>query len=166
MLGRPISPKVDNEKLLSYIYETERLNIKPLLGDRLFAKVMHDSQNINAIPENSPVRTLIEGGEYVDKRGQLHLISGIKVAIAYFVYAQYIIDGDFQLTRAGVVVKDNAYSSHVSSKERSDCYNNALTAANGFMKEVKTYLRHAFPGYHLGGAGVLPTDSIRIRRIG
>ena len=38
--GRPISPKVSEEKLLSYIYETERLSVKPLLGDRLFSIVM------------------------------------------------------------------------------------------------------------------------------
>ena len=70
------------------------------------------------------------------------------MAISYFVYAQYVMDGDFQLTRAGVVIKDNSYSSHISSKERSDCYNNALTAANGFLNEVKDFIRDKFPQYY------------------
>lgn len=44
-LGRPISSKVDEDKLLSYIYETERLNVKPTLGDKLFAKVLEYLNN-------------------------------------------------------------------------------------------------------------------------
>lgn len=90
------------------------------------------------------------------------------MAISYFVYAQYVMDGDFQLTRAGVVIKDNSYSSHISSKERSDCYNNALTAANGFLNEVKDFIRDKFPQYYRqrNKPGLIPTNSIVIRKIG
>lgn len=165
-LGRPISSKVDEDKLLSYIYETERLNIKPTLGDKLFSEVLQYVENPGT--KNEVMELLINGGEYTDKRDDYHMLSGLKMAISYFVYAQYVMDGDFQLTRAGVVIKDNAYSSHISSKERSDCYNNALTAANGFLGEVKDFIRDKLPQYHRqrNKPGLIPTNSIVIRKIG
>lgn len=166
-LGRPISSKVDDDKLLSYIYETERLNVKPILGDKLFAKVLGYLDSTQSV-EDENMEILLNGGEYTDKRNDFHMLSGLKMAISYFVYAQYVMDGDFQLTRAGVVVKDNAYSSHISSKERSDCYNNALTAANGFLNEVKDFIRDKFPQYYRqrNKTGLIPTSSIVIRKIG
>lgn len=145
-LGRPISPQIDKEKLQSYIYETERLSVKPVLGDRLFSLLLSKIQpNSTKMTDNDPVKILLDGGEYTDASGQYHMLSGLRMAMSYFVYAQYVMDGDLQLTRAGVVVKDGAYSSHISSKERSDSYNNALTIARGFMEEVKAFVRHAFP---------------------
>lgn len=166
-LGRPISDKVDNDKLLSYIFETERLNVKPLLGDKLFSEVI---KFIGSKSEDASDRfyQLVNGGEYEDRNGEYHMFSGLKIAMSYFVYAQYVMDGDFQLTRAGVVIKDNAYSSHISSKERSDCYNNALSAANGFLDEVKTFIKCKFSEYYKkrNRPGVTPSNSIVIRRIG
>lgn len=166
-LGRPISSKVDEDKLLSYIYETERLNVKPTLGDKLFAKVLEYLNNEQGDKDEN-LEILLNGGEYTDKRDDFHMLSGLKMAISYFVYAQYVMDGDFQLTRAGVVIKDNSYSSHISSKERSDCYNNALTAANGFLNEVKDFIRDKFPQYYRqrNKPGLIPTNSIVIRKIG
>lgn len=165
-LGRPISSNIDNDKLLSYIYETERLNIKPILGDQLFSELLKKTEE--NLSETDRYYLLLNGGDYEDKRGSFHMFSGLKIAMSYFVYAQYVMDGDFQLTRAGVVVKDNAYSSHVSSKERSDCYNNALTAANGFINEVKDFVKALFSEFCRRGSnpGLTPTSSIIIHKIG
>jgi hypothetical protein len=166
-LGRPISPQIDKEKLLSYIYETERLSIKPVIGDSLFSRILEklDEQDIAA---DDPIKILLDGGEYTDAQGHYHMFSGLRMAMSYYVYAQYVMDGDFQLTRAGVVVKDGAYSSHVSSKERSDCYNNALTIADGFMTEVKGYIRFAFPDEYRRLGKILGNHSsaITVKRIG
>lgn len=168
-LGRPISPQIDSEKLLSYIYETERLSIKPVIGDRLFSRILEKIQpDKEKLADDDPVKILLDGGEYTDGNGQFHMLSGLRMAMSYFVYAQYVMDGDLQLTRAGVVVKDGAYSSHVSSKERSDSYNNALTIAQGFMSEVKEYLRHAFPDEYRRRGNSLNSNqnAVVIKRIG
>lgn len=168
-LGRPISPQIDSEKLQSYIFETERLNIKPAIGDTLFSELL---KGVAAKKEGKEVAeritTLLDGGEYNDDGGRYHMFSGLRMAMSYFVYAQYVMDGDFQLTRAGVVVKDGAYSSHVSSKERSDCYNNALLAAQGFLKEAIAYIKFAFREYYSSSnsnAGG-PHTSVTVRKIG
>ncbi|MBQ8712372.1 MAG: hypothetical protein IJ551_06080 [Prevotella sp.] len=166
-MGRPISPKIDEEKLQSYIYETERLTLKPMLGDELFKRlVTMETDETKGLTEEA-LDIILNGGEYTDCRGRLHIVSGLKVAVSYFVYAQYVMDGDFQLTRAGVVVKDGAYSQHVSSKERSDCYNNALTAARGFLDEVVSFIRRKLPAYTVNGrAGSSLHKSIIIKKIG
>ena len=168
-LGRPISPQTDKEKLQSYIYETERLSIKPVIGDRLFSRILEKIQpDKEKLPTDDPVKILLDGGEYTDAQGQFHMFSGLRMAMSYYVYAQYVMDGDLQLTRAGVVVKDGAYSSHVSSKERSDSYNNALTIAKGFMSEVKDYIRYAFPEEYRRRGNSLNShqNSLVIRKIG
>lgn len=169
-LGRPISRQIDGEKLESYIYETERLNIKPSLGDKLFSVVMKAAcdQRKNVSDIEDRLLTLLDGGEYTDKRGDFHIFSGLRMAMSYYVYAQYVMDGDFQLTRAGVVVKSSDYSQHVSSKERSDCYNNAIATAKGFLSEVILYVKHAFPEYwkSKNTNAVTPHNAIIIKRIG
>lgn len=168
-LGRPISPQIDKEKLQSYIYETERLSIKPVLGDSLFSRILERLQpDKEKMADNDPIKILLDGGEYTDAQGQYHLVSGLRMAMSYYVYAQYVMDGDLQLTRAGVVVKDGAYSSHASSKERSDCYNNALTIARGFMDEVKEYVRYAFPDEYRRRGNTLKShqNGVVIRKIG
>lgn len=167
-LGRPISKQIDDEKLLSYIYETERLSIKPVLGDKLFSDVLAAASKWEQEDIEEDMKKLLEGGEYTDCNGQYHIFSGLRMAMSYFVYAQYVMDGDFQLTRAGVVMKNSEYSSHVSSKERSDCYNNALAAAQGFLKETMEYVHHAFPDCfkeRRGNAGS-PHNALTIRKIG
>lgn len=168
-LGRPISPQIDKEKLLSYIYETERLNIKPVIGDSLFSKLLDKVKtDAETMTDDDPYKILLDGGEYTDCQKRYHMLSGLRIAISYYVYAQYIMDGDLQLTRAGVVVKDGAYSSHVSSKERSDSYNNALTIAEGFMAEVKDFIRYAFPDeYRKRGKAINNHNkAIIVKRIG
>ncbi len=168
-LGRPISPQIDKEKLQSYIYETERLSIKPVLGDTLFSAILAKLQpGAQPLASDDPVKILLDGGEYTDAHGRYHMFSGLRMAMSYYVYAQYVMDGDFQLTRAGVVIKDGAYSSHVSSKERSDCYNNALAIAKGFMDEVREYVRHAFPDEyrHRGSSINSHQNGTVVRKIG
>ncbi|MBR0116489.1 MAG: hypothetical protein IJM04_04325 [Prevotella sp.] len=166
--GRPISPKVSEEKLLSYIYETERLSVKPLLGDRLFSIVMEKLKSGEVLADEDPVKMLLDGGEYTDQHGGFHIFSGLKMAMSYYVYAQYVMDGDFQPTRAGMVVKEGGYSQHISSKERSDCYNNALSTAQSFMNEVVLFVRHQFPDFYRYGNtnAASPQHSIIIRKIG
>ena len=66
---------------------------------------------------------------------------GLRVAISYYVYAQNVMSGDFESTRYGMVLKDSDYSSRMSSKERSDCYNNALEVANTYLKDCLRFCK-------------------------
>lgn len=158
-LGRPIG-KVAEEKLKAFITEAEQLHIKPILGDELFLKLLDDREQ-----ENNDIVTLLNGGTYTDKRDKLHSFMGLKVALSYFVYAQNLMSGDIESTRFGSVMKNGDYSTHISSKERSDAYNNAIDVAKAYLTECVEYCRETGliksvgrTKYNVGG--------ITIRKIG
>lgn len=132
--GRPIG-QVDEEKLLAFITEAEQLNIKPTLGDALFLDILDKGET------DPKYNTLLNGGTYTDKGETVHSFVGLRVAVSYFVYAQIVMSGDFQSTRYGMVLKDGDYSTRISSKERSDHYNNTLEVANHYLKECIAYCR-------------------------
>ena len=157
-LGRPIG-KVADDKLKAFITEAEQLHIKPILGDELFLKLLDDREH------NNNIETLLNGGTYTDKRDKLHSFMGLKVALSYFVYAQNLMSGDIESTRFGSVLKDNDFSTRISSKERSDAYNNAIDVAKAYLTECVEYCRETGliksvgrTKYNVGG--------ITIRKIG
>lgn len=132
--GRPIG-KVDESKLKAYITETEHLHIKPALGDSLYLDLLK-------VGEDKPeYALLLSGGTYEDANGYIHSFMGLREAIAYFVYAQNVMSGDFQSTRYGIRIKEDDYSAHISSKERSEHYNNTLEVANQYLAECITFCK-------------------------
>lgn len=133
-LGRPIG-NVDPAKLTAYITETEQLYIKPVLGTSLFLKLLDDTTT------DGRISMLLDGGVYDDADLGTQSFAGLKVALSYFVFAQNVMSGDFQSTRYGMVVKDGSYSTHISSKERSDCYNNTLEVAHAYLRECVAYCK-------------------------
>lgn len=132
-LGRPIG-KVEDTKLLAFITEVEQLYIKPTIGNELYLSLLKS-------PHSPEHHTLLYGGTYIDKGGSTQLFMGLKTAIAYFVNAQNIMSGDYQSTRFGIVIKDGDYSQRISSKERSDFYNNTLEIANMYLRECVRYCK-------------------------
>lgn len=157
-LGRPIG-KVDHDKLTTYIAETEHLYIKPTLGTALFLKLIDEESHDEVLTK------LLDGGIYNDHRGNVQTLVGLKTTIAYFVYAQNVMSGDFQSTRYGMVIKDGDFSNHISSKERSDCYNNTLEVANAYLRECVLYCTSVGLIQQAGRASAA-LGGITIRKIG
>ena len=158
-LGRPIG-KVDDDKLIAYITEAEQMNIKPALGDELFLNILKDGET------NDIYKVLLNGGTYKDSSENLHSFVGLKTTLSYFVYAQNVMTGDFQSTRYGMRLKDGDYSSAISSKERSDCYNNALEVANHYLNECLAFCKAKGLLGNRKGRKVLSTGGCTIRKIG
>ena len=87
----------------------------------------------------------------------------MKTAIAYYAYSQYVMAGDAESTRYGFRVKEEEYSSRLSSKERSELYNNTLQAASGYLSECRTYMCEAHDLLLEGSPKI--TGSFTIRNI-
>ena len=142
--GRPIGKMVDEQKLTSYISETEQLQIKPVLGDSLFLTICMELDKEDSV-RDSRITTLLNGGEYIDKHSQCEneekYFNGLKVTISYFVYAQNLMSGDYETTRFGTVLKTDDYSTHITDKQRSDDYNNVMEIANAYLKECVAYCK-------------------------
>lgn len=158
-LGRPIGGKVDHEKILAYITEAEQMNIKPVLGDKLFLDILQNGE------DNEKYQTLLAGGTYRANNGDIYSFVGLKVCIAYFVFAKNVMVGDFQSTRFGTVLKESDYASHISTQERSHCYNDTLEVANSYLRDCLRYCSHVgIPTGNIGSQRA--SGGIKIRKIG
>ena len=143
-IGRPIG-KVSDDKLDAFVTEAEQLHIKPVIGDRLFLELLKEVEKGENDEKNKDLQMLLSGGTYTINEGcegeTIKGFVGLRVALSYFVYAQNLMVGDIESTRYGNVIKEGDYSSHVSSKARSDAYNNTVQVANAYMKECLEYCR-------------------------
>lgn len=157
--GRPIEGKVKDSQLLAYISEAEHLNVKPVLGDKLYLDLLKEGET------NEKYQMLLTGGTYTDDESNIYTFAGLKTAMAYYVFAKIVMVGDFQITRYGTVLKDGDYSSHISNKERSDCYNDTLEVANSYLADCLNYCKRV--GILTTAPGRPKTSGgIKIRKIG
>lgn len=156
--GRPISKQTDDDKINAYITEAEQMNIKPVLGDELFLSILEKGE------DDEKVCMLLKGGTY-QSEGKIYSFIGLKAAMSYYVYAKYLMVGDFNATRFGVMMKDDSYSSHISSSERSNAYSDTLEVANCYLQDCVSYCKRV--GLMSGNPG-LPkaTGAVTIRKIG
>ena len=157
--GRPMGNNIDENRLLAYITEAEMMNIKPVLGDKLFHALLADENNTNEL-----YKELLDGGTYI-VNDSVYSFAGLKATISYYVFAKNVMVGDFQPTRFGMVMKENDYSSHISTAERSACYNDTLEVANSYLQDCINFCKRK--GLLSESAGY-PSASggIKIRKIG
>lgn len=156
--GRPLG-QVDESRLLSYITECEMMYIKPVLGDRLYHSLLADEEDAN-----EKYVQLLNGGTY-EVSGNIYAFAGLKATLSYYVFAKIVMVGDFQPTRYGMVLKESDYSSHISSAERSACYNDTLEVAHAYLQECIDYCKRM--GLLTNGIGkAKASGGIRIRKIG
>lgn len=155
--GRPISSKTDEDKLNAYIVEAEQMNVKPVIGDELFLSILEKGE------DDELLKILLSGGTY-EHEGQLFSFAGLKAAMSYYVFAKYIMVGDFNATRFGVVMKDDNYSTRISSAERSNAYSDTLEVANCYLQDCVAFCRKK--GLMKGKTGIQKaTGAVKIRKI-
>ena len=156
--GRPISVKTDEDKLTAYIIEAEQMNVKPVLGDELFLSILEKGD------DDEKFCLLLSVGTY-SSEGKLYSFAGLKAALSYYVFAKYLMVGDFNATRFGITMKEDSYSAHISSAERSNAYSDTLEVANCYLQDcvsycVRTGLMKGSPGNQKA------TGAVKIRKIG
>lgn len=142
--GRPVS--TDKTTLDSTIREVEAEDIRPRLGDAMYTAL------INGLSDDRFL-VLLEGGDWTDKAGRIRYCMGLKRAVAYFVYARVIRDGNIQATRYGSVVKNTEYSAEPAIRERRRQYEEFFATADRYLKDCLIYLSDgcSFPEYTQNG---------------
>ncbi len=65
---------------------------------------------------------------------------GIKTALAYYTYARIVKNGDLNVTRYGLMQKEDEYSSRPDIKEKVMAYNDAFSIADRYLKECVRFL--------------------------
>lgn len=141
-LARPCS--ADNDIAEAFIAEAQRCDIKPRIGDALFAAITDTDA-----PEERFCR-LLNGGRWIDSANQTRHLTGLKTALAYYTLARITRDGNIHTTAYGSVVKDDQYSVEAEASERQRQYRELYSQADAYMAEVIEYLQqhtHDFPEF-------------------
>lgn len=155
-LSRGMSVHLDPDKIETYIRESENIYIKSALGDELFLDVKKNPEKY---------QLLLDGGTYETKCKKKIIITGLRVALAYYTYACIVKTGDGNVSRFGFVNKEGEYSSHTVFKEKMMVYSDACSIADRYLKECVLYLKECgMPLYN--GEGKLKSNRTVFRVIG
>jgi hypothetical protein len=98
---RPIAVNIPDERLTPYIKEAEELRVMPKLGIDLY-------QDLQDNPTKEGYDILLNGGKYSTGSGSCAkdgYCLGLKAAIAYLVYARFVLQNQVNVTAFGVVSK-------------------------------------------------------------
>lgn len=90
-----------------YIDEFEKKYLKKILGIKLYNEFINDL--INGEPQKLKFKKLLEGDVY-EACGSTHDYEGLKNAIKYFVWCEYVRDGNNFNTIGGMVRTENENS--------------------------------------------------------
>lgn len=157
-LSRSMSLHIDEEKINSYIRESENIDIRSAIGDALYLDIKKNRERYEL---------LLEGGTYKDKKGDERVLTGLKPALAYYAYARLLMNSDGSVTRYGFVNKDSEYSGRPEFKEKVQAYNNACAVADRYLKETVLYLKENNEQYPLyRNAGEIKANRTTYRIIG
>lgn len=149
-LTRPTSKHIDYGEVETFIRECEDLYIIPAIGLERFKNLLRDRKEDKYIK-------LLDGGEYEDKGGILKKCSGLRCALAYFVYGKMAMSDGGMLTRTGLMQHNDSYASREDDKNRVRRYNDVMEIAETYLGSCLAYLKS------VDGDGVRPVRGTRIR---
>lgn len=127
---RQISKTPNDDKLNEIILDAQLLDLQPLLGEKLFNKV------INA-PEN--YEDLLAGSIY-ENEGISYNNYGLKMVLAYFTHARYMMFSSITDTPFSVVEKLNNDSRPADISLKKSIYNLNREGALQLWNNVKQYI--------------------------
>lgn len=132
-LARPTSKHVDDKDVLTFIRECEDTLIVPAIGLSLCKKILSEESEFNT--------TLLKGGEYTDKCDELKRCAGLKLALAYFVYAKMTMCNGGMLTRTGMMQHNDSHAYREDDKNRVRRYNEAMNVAETYLNSCLAYIK-------------------------
>lgn len=154
---RQISKTPHDDVLNAIILDAQMLDLQPLLGERLYNKII-------ATPAD--FAELLSGGPY-DYQGTTYNSNGLKMVLCYFTYARYIMFSSVIDTPFSVVEKLNENSRPAEAASKKSIYTMNRDAAFQLWDNVKNYLvrtgQSDFSGCRSEGT---PRNGFRITKIG
>lgn len=152
---RQVSKTPNDAKLNEMILDAQMLDLQPLIGESLYNKIM-------AAPE--AYEALLEGGIYeVDGIGYTNY--GLKMVLAYFAYARYMMFSGFTDTPFSVVEKLSPDSRPVDAASKKTIYSLNREAAFQIWENVKRFLvRTNHPDFVV--SGTQSSSGLKFKKIG
>ena len=145
-LARPTSSHLDEEEVLAFIRECERMYIIPAIGYKHYRLSLEGSPWSQMFDGTFQASIALNGGAYTVKQCGVmdeKYCDGMKSALAYFVYAKMLKADGTIISRAGAMRHNDEYASHIDNKEQ---YNDVMSVAEEYLASTLTYLQHHSKG--------------------
>lgn len=127
---KQISKTAYDDKLNEQIKDAQLLDIQPLIGERLYNKIMDSPEDY---------AELLSGGQY-NYNGTAYTNYGLKMVLAYYAYSRYIMFGFAIDTPTGFREKTNDNSIPIENASKKTLYTLNREAAAQVWENVKNYL--------------------------
>jgi len=155
-LYKQISKTPHDDKLNEQINDAQLLDLQPLIGERLYNKIM---------AEPADYTDLLNGGHY-EHDGVTYTNNGLKMVLCYYAYARYVMFGSMIDTPFSFTEKLNDNSRPVEASNKKTLYTLNREAAAQLWGNVKNYLvRTNNPDFNHCHAPVR-TGGMKITKIG
>ena len=131
-LHREISRGVKDDKINPFINDAEFLDVRPLLGDKLYHDLVNNSSEAN-------YAALLDETEY-EYNGVTYINPGLKKVLAIYSYSRYVLFGSFTDTSFGFVQKTTQDSQAVGDSQKRNIYTQERNTAYNYWLEVAAFL--------------------------
>jgi hypothetical protein len=118
--------------------------LKPFLGYALYYDLIKNLNEDGTLKEDAPqpYKDLVNGTEYLDKRGYVVLYQGLAPLLVYFTFARFIEDDAVHYTATGPVIKQREGSSLIATPaDITKLVQQQRSTANAYANETERFLR-------------------------
>lgn len=132
---RELSVNIDDAARINpYIAQAQQFDVKPLLGELLFKDLIDN-------PTTTENELLLSGGSYTYQSANYDF-AGLKAVIIFFAYARFLENQNINITRFGIVFKNNAdVSERVDEKTLQRLVQQSRNQAQAYWDECGKYLQ-------------------------
>lgn len=146
-LARPTSAHLDEDEVNAYIRECEDTHIIPAIGWERFKAAIEQGEWGDSVSTDFQPDVFLDGGEYTTKDNistnttTIRYTSGIRKALAYFVYARLFRADGVIISRTGTMRHRDDYSDHVQDVSSNKQYNDIMNMAEKYLSDALEYLK-------------------------
>ena len=146
---RPIAANITQARILPYILESQVIDLRATLGDKLYEDFMADYSV-------AKYQTLINGGTYVVDSVTI-TFPGLVPMLCYFALARFVPNAQINLTAFGLVKKNSAESTPLDAREVDVLASELRSVAISYQDKVRAFLNNdptTYPYYNGRGTGL------------
>lgn len=157
---REISRGVKDDKINPFISDAEFLDVRPLLGDKLYHDLIGNVAEAHYEDLLDEKTYTYDGVEYTSP--------GLKKVLAIYAYSRYVLFGSFTDTAFGFVQKNTSDSTAVGDSQKRNIYTQERNTAYNYWLEVAAFLSRNKDDYEfwdVSSCGTRKRSGIKISKI-
>jgi len=138
-----ISANIKPERLSVFISKARELDLKPFLGYALYYDLLKRFNTDGSLKDDAPqpYKDLVNGAEYLNKRGHIVLYQGLGPLLVYFAFARFIEDDAVHYTATGPVIKQREGTTALSTADITKLVQQQRSIANAYANDAERFLK-------------------------